>query len=247
MKLRGSKAIVTGGSRGIGFAIAKKLLELGADVVIAGKNTPTLELAMKKAEPYKPHILAWDIADISQLPMRFEQAVSMLGGFDILVNNAGVIQLEHNDWDDIFQINEADWDYVMNINEKAAFFMMQIAAKYMMTHQTKGNILNISSVAAYEPVTGPYGASKAVVYGLTRGWGKRLAPQGIVVNGIAPGPVATDMNDWKEGDSMTHPCIPLGRYSTAEEIAELAAFLLSCEGENIIGHTVTSDGAYAIR
>lgn len=247
MKLRGNKAIITGGSRGIGFAIAKKLLELGVEVVITGKNASMLELAAEKLEPYKPHVLAWDITDLSQLPSRFENAVSMLGGLDILVNNAGVIQLAHNDWGDLFQINEADWDYVMDINAKAVFFMMQTAVNYLTMHQINGNILNISSVAAYEPVTGPYGASKAVVYGLTRGWGKRLAPQGIVINGIAPGPVATDMNGWKEGNSMAHPGIPFGRFSTAGELAELAAFLLSREGENIIGHTVTSDGAYAIR
>ena len=99
----------------------------------------------------------------------------------------------------------------------------------------------------YEPTNGAYGASKIAATGLTRGWGKRFASEGIVINGIAPGPVATEMNGWHEGDPMEHDRIPFGRFATIDEIASLAMHLLSKEAEMICGETVVLDGAYAIR
>lgn len=243
MKIRGNKAIVTGGSRGIGLKIAKELAEAGVSVVITGRNADSLSKAAAESGAVP---VVWDISDINRMKEKFDECVGILGGFDILVNNAGVF--DPVGWGmGMLNVTEEDWDMVMDINLKAAFFMMQTAAKYMLENTIRGNILNISSVAANEPLQGPYGASKAGLFGLTRGWGKVLAPTGIIVNGIAPGPVATEMNGWHEGDPLDHSRIPTGRFVLAEEVAKLAMYLLSEDAVQIIGHSVVCDGAYDIK
>ena len=124
---------------------------------------------------------------------------------------------------------------------------MQASVKYMLKNNVKGNILNITSVAGEEPVYGAYGGSKILATSLTRGWGKMFAADGITINGIAPGSVATEMNNWHEGDSMKHDRIPYGRFATIDEIADLAAYLLSEKAKMICGETVIIDGGYSIR
>jgi 3-oxoacyl-[acyl-carrier protein] reductase len=135
----------------------------------------------------------------------------------------------------------------MKTNTSSIFFTMQAAVKYMLENNIRGNILNITSVAGYEPVYGAYGASKIAATGLTRGWGKMFANDGITISGIAPGPVATEMNNWHEGDPMEHDRIPFGRFATVEEIAKLAMYLLSEDAKMVCGETVVLDGGYAIR
>ena len=117
----------------------------------------------------------------------------------------------------------------------------------MLEHGIKGNILNITSVAGHEPVKGAYGASKCVANALTRGWGQMFANDGITINGIAPGPVATEMNNWHEGDPMEHSRIPYGRFITCDECAALAMHLLDDSAKMMCGEVVTLDGAYSIR
>ena len=167
---------------------------------------------------------------------------------DIVVNNAGIFA-QRSEWSkkELLKTSVNEWESVMKTNTSAIFFTMQAAVNYMLENNIKGNILNVTSVAGYEPVYGAYGTSKIAALGLTRGWGKMFASDGITINGIAPGPVATEMNNWHEGDSLEHPRIPFGRYSTAEEIASLAMYLLSKEAEMTCGETVVLDGAYHIR
>lgn len=244
MTLRGTKALVTGGSRGIGYAIAEKLVAAGVKTVITGRNEETLAAAAAKIGA---SYLVWDITDIPNMQSKFDQCVEMLGGFDILVNNAGVLT-ESNEWGfGMLNLSETEWDRVININLKGAYFMMQTAVRYLYQNQIKGNVLNISSVAATEPFYGPYATSKGGLTGLTRGWGKQFAPSGIVINGIGPGPIATEMNHWHEGDSMEHSRIPTGRFGTCDEVANLAMYLLSEEANQIVGHTIIMDGAYDIK
>ena len=135
----------------------------------------------------------------------------------------------------------------MKTNASSIFFTMQAAVNYMLRNNIKGNILNVTSVAGEEPIYGAYGASKITATGLTRGWGKMFAKDGITINGIAPGPVATEMNNWHEGDPMEHSRIPYGRFATVDEVASLALYLLSPAAKMICGETVILDGAYAIR
>ena len=117
----------------------------------------------------------------------------------------------------------------------------------MLENKIRGNVLNVSSIAGNEPICGAYQSSKIVATGLTRGWGRMFAPHGITVNGIAPGPVATAMNNWHEGDPMEHKQVPYGRFASTDEVAELALYLLSDKAKMICGDTVLIDGAFCIK
>ena len=243
--LRGTKAIVTGGSRGIGFEIAKELSKKGCNVVITGRNKTTLE---KAAEEINATPLLWDASDISSADKKLNSAAEILGGLDIVVNNAGIFA-KRSEWSkaSLLETTSEEWESVIKTNTSSIFFTMQAAVKYYLNNNIKGNILNITSVAGNEPVYGAYGASKIAASGLTRGWGKMFACDGITINGIAPGPVATEMNNWHEGDPMENNRIPFGRFSTVGEIAKLAMYLLSEDAAMICGETVVFDGAYSIR
>ena len=245
--LKGNKAIVTGASRGIGFAIAKKLAKNGCSVVITGRNIETLQQAAEKMEG-NVIPMVWDASQIELADSKIKEAAELMGGLDIVVNNAGIFA-QRSEWNKrkLLETSVNEWESVMKTNTRSIFFTMQSAVKYMLDNGIKGNILNVTSVAGYEPVYGAYGASKAAATGLTRGWGKMFANDGVTINGIAPGPVATEMNNWHEGDPMEHNRIPFGRFATIEEVAKLAMYLLSKEAEMVCGETVILDGAYAIR
>ena len=245
--IKGNKAIVTGASRGIGFAIAKELVNAGCSVVITGRNEKTLKVAAEKIG--KTAIpMVWNASDIDLAAAKINEAAEILGGLDIVVNNAGIFA-QRNEWSKtgLLQTTVDEWQSVMKTNTSAIFFTMQAAVNYMLENNIKGNILNVTSVAGYEPVYGAYGASKIAATGLTRGWGKMFANDGITINGIAPGLVATEMINWHEGDPMKHDRIPFGRIATVEEIAKLAMYLLSEEAQMVCGETVVLDGGYAIR
>ena len=245
--IKGNKAIVTGASRGIGFAIAKELVNAGCSVVITGRNEKTLKVAAEKIG--KTAIpMVWNASDIDLAAAKINEAAEILGGLDIVVNNAGIFA-QRNEWSktDLLQTTVDEWQSVMKTNTSAIFFTMQAAVNYMLENNIKGNILNVTSVAGYEPVYGAYGASKIAATGLTRGWGKMFANDGITINGIAPGPVATEMNNWHEGDPMKHDRIPFGRFASVEEIAKLTMYLFSEAAKMVCGETVVLDGAYSIR
>ena len=241
------KALVTGASRGIGYAIAKKLVQNGDAVVITGRKKETLERAAaelgKNVFP-----MVWDAAEFDKAEEKIREAAEMLDGLDIVINNAGIFA-RRSEWDkrSLLQTTAKEWQEVIDVNASAVFFTMQASVNYMLKNAVKGNILNITSVAGEEPVFGAYGGSKILATGLTRGWGKMFASDGITINGIAPGPVATEMNNWHEGDSMKHDRIPYGRFATIDEVAALAMYLLDEKAKMICGETVIIDGAYSIR
>ena len=244
---RDKKVIVTGGSRGIGFAIAEALARKGALVLITSRNAESLKSA---AEKIGANVIpfVWDASKIEETEKKLEEAIALLGGLDAIVNNAGIFA-KRSEWSkgDLLKTTVDEWESVMKTNASSIFFTMQAAVNYMLRNNIRGNILNITSVAGEEPIYGAYGASKITATGLTRGWGKMFAKDGITINGIAPGPVATEMNNWHEGDPMEHSRIPYGRFATADEVASLALYLLSPAAKMICGETVILDGAYAIR
>ena len=245
--LKGKKALLTGGTRGIGYAIAASLIQNGCRVVITGRNEETVtEAALRLGAGAIP--MVWDVSLLEEAENKINEAASLLGGLDIVVNNAGIFA-QRGEWSKktLLETTVSEWETVMNTNVSALFFVMQAAVKHMLAHGVKGNVLNVTSVAGYEPVYGAYGASKTAATALTRGWGKMLAADGITINGIAPGPVATEMNGWHEGDPMEHSRIPYGRFATSEEVASLAMYLLSDEAKMVCGETVVLDGGYAIR
>ena len=245
--LKGNKAIVTGGSRGIGYAVAKALAEKGASVVITGRNEESLKKAAKEMGK-NVYPLVWDVSCVELAEEKISEAARILGGLDIVVNNAGIFA-KSDEWskEGLLKTSVSDWEDVMKTNTSSVFFTMQAAVRYMLENKIKGNILNITSASAYEPATGAYGTSKTAATALTRGWGKMFARDGITINGIAPGPVATEMNNWHEGDPIEHPYVPYGRFALSEEIAQTAVYLLSKEAEMICGETLVVDGAYSVR
>ena len=241
------KALVTGASRGIGYAIAKKLAQNGDKIVITGRKKETLErVAAELGQNVFP--MVWDAAEFDKADEKVREAAEMLGGLDIVVNNAGIFA-RRSEWDkkSLLKTTVKEWQDVIDVNASAVFFTMQASVNYMLENGVKGSILNITSVAGEEPVFGAYGGSKILATGLTRGWGKMFASDGITINGIAPGPVATEMNNWHEGDSMKHDRIPYGRFATIDEVAALAMYLLDEKAKMICGETVIIDGAYSIR
>lgn len=246
MMLEGAKAIITGGSRGIGFAIARKFLEEGADVVITGRKMESLEEACRQLLPHRAIPMQWDAGDVKLCESNIAKAAELLGGLDILVNNAGVNHPRRETEDHFFAITEQEWDLIEGVNLKAVFFISRAAIIHMLAHNVKGHILNIGSEMAYHPAELTYYISKWGVTGLTQGLGRKFAPMGITVNGIAPGAVTTEMMNWHPGDSIERKSHPNGRFGLPEEIAELAAFLVSEHGRNIVGHMVISDGGSSL-
>jgi NAD(P)-dependent dehydrogenase (short-subunit alcohol dehydrogenase family) len=243
--LTGKRALITGGNRGIGFAIAQAFLQNGAEVVISGRDQGALDAACTQLGS-SAHPIVWDVRNAHKAQDIITHAADMLGGLDILVNNAGVNRGMTGLSTSLFQASVQDWDYVMEVNLRSVFFACQAAAIYMAEHGTRGHILNIASEMGFSPANNAYCISKWGVRGMTEGLGLLLAPKGITVNGIAPGPVATRMMQWKEGDSIERQTSPNGRFSLPEEIAEMAVFLTCGKGDTIVGQCVLMDGGHVL-
>lgn len=241
MRLQNKKALITGASKGIGKAIALAYASEGADVAITARHAEMLKDAADAvtAMGRKVYSLVWDVSDISQVDARLKEIKSALGGLDIVVNNAGVVRFPKDHPD---PSPENLWDYIMDINLKGLFFLCQGAAK-LFKEQKNGNIINVASDAGTRGAPHAYGISKWGVVGFTRGLAKELAPHGIRVNAIAPGPVATEMMNWSPGQSMDCPSVPLGRYSLPEEIAGVALFLASEDSRAVFGQTIVVNSA----
>lgn len=237
--LDGKTALITGGSGGIGFAIAKVFLQQGCEVIIAGTNEEKLCNYCKKLVGGKADYLVIDVTDVDSMAEKVSLASnkSSSGKIDILVNSAGVVS--HSDF---FHMTEKEYDLIMDINAKGTYFMSQAVGKFMIEKKIKGHILNITSSSALRPAWTPYQMSKWSVRGLTLGLADVLLPYGIVVNAIAPGPVATPMLGIHEGDSIYNGDFPSMRYAMPEEIAQLAVFMVSDMGNLIVGDTFYMTG-----
>ena len=240
--LKGRAAFITGGTSGIGFAIAESFLKNGASVVITGRSETRVLEAVKKLENIDANFwgkvkgIEMDSKDISSFENCFDSALSLCGGkMDILVNNAGISRGGFN------SLTEDDFDSVMDTNLKGAYFLSQIFARYMRDNKIHGNILNVASSSSLRPAVSPYTMSKWGLRGLTLGLAKILSPYKIVVNAIAPGPTATPMLT-DNADDLSLESSPQGRYATAQEIANLATVLVSSMGRMVIGDTLFATG-----
>ena len=238
--LKDKVALITGGSGGIGLAMAESFLKSGAKVIIAGTNEEKLQSCCKKIDGgINIFYIVIDVKSVASIPEKVRIAAAMFpeNRIDILVNSAGVVS--HSDFLDM---SEQEYDSIMDINAKGTFFMSQVVAKYMIENKIKGHILNVTSSSALRPAWTPYQMSKWAVRGLTLGTADKLLPYGIVVNAIAPGPTATPMLGKNEGDTIYHPNTPAKRYAMPSEIAALATFMVSDMGDMIIGDTFYMTG-----
>jgi 3-oxoacyl-[acyl-carrier protein] reductase len=236
-------ALVTGGSRGIGAGIVRRLAAEGAHVAFTYSISEKVANALArevgksgvKAKAYRA-----DAAAPKSLPRLIGRVLGDFGGLDILVNNAGVF-LEGK----IGEIKAADYERLMRINVDAVFVLTNAAVKVM---KAGGRIINISSVLgerAAGPGMGVYNASKFAVTGFSRSWAKDLGPRGILVNAVQPGPISTDLNpETGENADIQRARTALGRFGRPEEIAAAVAFLAGPDAAYITGATLNVDGGW---
>lgn len=244
--LNRKKAIVTGGSIGIGKAIATAFVKNGADVAVFATNEArvretVLELQQSKINPNQD--IQYFLVDVSKKAAVEEAVVCLLNKWndlDILVNNAGITRDGF-----IIKMTEEDWDAVINVNLKSVFNTCKAVARQMMKAK-KGKIINISSVVGLVGSAAQvnYAAAKAGMIGFTKSLAKELARKGICVNSIAPGYIQTRMTEVLNDDLKEKilSSIPLNRYGTPEDIAQAALFLASNMSDYITGQVFTVDG-----
>lgn len=240
-------AVVTGGSRGIGQAIAIRLACAGADVAIfyTSNQSAADETVSKVQETGRKGVaIRVDVSSSEQVDRAMKEVLSIFGRIDILVNNAGVTR------DNLLvRMKEEDWNHVIDVNLKGVFLCTKAVARSMMK-QRNGRIVNISSVVGVSgnPGQANYVAAKAGVIGLTKSNAKELSSRGITVNAIAPGFIETDMTsvlDQETRDTLLNE-IPLGRFGASQDIAEAVAFLSSDAASYITGQTIHVDGGMVI-
>lgn len=245
MRLNGKIALITGANSGIGRAIALRLADEGANVVVNYLTHPEKAESLVREIKRKGRDAMAIKADVSSVPEVFNMVDSAIGRFghiDICVNNAGV-QKEKA----FLDVSEEDWDLMTSVDLKGAFFVAQACARDMVKRR-KGKILNVSSVhqAIAKPHFSPYCAAKGGIGMLTKTLAMELAEYHINVNGIAPGAISTPMNeDVMQDDEALKSVIaeiPLGRFGKAKEVAGLAAWLVSDEADYVTGATYFIDG-----
>ena len=234
---KGQCAIVSGGSSGIGFSIAKKLSENGCKVYILGRNKEKLEkAALEIGCLYK----IVDVSDVNQI----KNAVNEIYAKDmpnLLVNSAGV-----NINEPFGVVTEKGWDACFNINVKGTYFLSQAVTNQMKKYKIKGHVLNLSSASALRPCYSVYVISKHLIKDITEGMAQALIPHGIVVNAIAPGPTATPMMQKEADENLYFANNPTLRMASVEEIANLALYMLSDLGAYIVGSTFYITGGGGI-
>ena len=243
LSLDGRTAIVTGGARGIGKAIAETLAARGANIAV-------VDLRMDLAEETANEIgaktgveviaLEADVSNQESVKAMVKEAIAKFGQIDILVNNAGITRDGL-----IMRMKESDWDMVLDINLKGAFNCSQALARPMMK-QRYGRIINISSVSGVTGQAGQtnYSSSKAGLIGFTKALAKEVGSRGITVNAVAPGFIETVLTHElpEEIREMSLKLTPMGRFGTPQDIANSVAFLAAEESSFITGVTLQVDG-----
>jgi len=241
--LEGRTAIVTGGSRGIGQAIVRKLAEAGANVVFTyASNTGAADSLVQELDNSgaKVRAIQGDVRDAESVKGVLEATLEEFGGLDILVNNAGILREQM-----LAFTKEADWDEVLATNLKGAFLFMKAVIR-QMARKKFGRIISIASDAALmgDAQRSAYCAAKAGLLGLTRSVARETASQGITVNAVSPGVIETEMiahlSDAKREAYLER--IPAHRFGEPAEVASLVVFLASEESGYITGQVLSVDG-----
>lgn len=244
-KLDGKVALVTGGSRGIGAAIAKRLAADGAAVAITystGKSSAEEVVRSIESAGGRAVAIQADNLDADAVKNAVIETVKSLNGLDVLVNNAGIAIFKSLD-----EMSLDEFDRTIAVNVRAVFVAAKEAAHYM---KEGGRIITIGSINADRmPVQGGsvYGMSKAAVAGLTRGLARDLAPRGITVNVVQPGPIDTDMNPATGPFAETlSGFLAIKRYGASDEVAAMVSYLASAESAYVTGTALTIDGGFGV-
>jgi len=247
LRLYGKVAIITGGSRGIGFAIAKIFVENGANVIITSKDPKRLENAVSQLSN-TIGIIA-DIRDENDVKKVVEQTIEKFGKLDILINNAGIFpQIKQ-----LHEIDESEWNDVLNVNLTGQFRFTKMAIPYLQ--KTSGSIINISSDAGLKAYQGfnadAYSAAKAGLIILTKCWALEYAKNKIRVNCICPGVVDTDMTKpfmkTEKDKEFLNSEHPIGRIGQPEDVAKAILYLVSDDASWVTGSILVIDGGESVK
>ncbi len=247
MNFENKTAVITGGSRGIGLAIAKKLAEGGANIAVLYVGDETEGKAAKaELEQYGTKVEQYfcDVSDFEKSKAVCEQVIAEFGKVDILINNAGITRDKL-----VLNMDENDFDAVINVNLKGTFNMIKHFYKHFMKNRG-GRIVSTSSIVGLIGNAGQanYSASKAGIIGLTKSVARELAGRNVTVNAVAPGYIGTDMTNVlpdKVKETMKAQ-IPAKRIGTPEDVANIVAFLCSDEAAYVTGEVIRVDGGLAI-
>lgn len=256
MKLLNKRAVITGGARGIGLAIAQRYLAEGAKVIVADIDANAIDDALatlqQDASAERVMGVVLNVCDQASINAMVERVTERFGGIDILVNNAAVFDMAP-----VLEVTEASFDKQFAVNAKGLFFTLQTVARAMVAQGQGGKIINMSSQAGRrgEPLVSVYCASKAAVISLTQSCGLDLIKHRINVNGIAPGVVDTPM--WEEVDALfaryenrplgekkrlVGESVPFGRMGLPEDHTGAAVFLASQDSDYVVAQTLNVDG-----
>lgn len=243
--LTGKRALVTGGSRGIGFAIAKALANAGADIVLLSRNIDELKNAKEKLADTgrKVDVYSFDMSDAGKIDDLYSKILNEAGAIDILVNNAGATRRGPAE-----KITEDDWDFVMNINLKSVFLMSRSFARERIKNSKAGKIINISSLFSetIRKDNVPYATSKGGIRQMTKACAIDWAKYNINVNAIGPGYIKTQLTEPLQNDpefnSWVKKRTPMGRWGMPKDIGMTALFLASPASDFITGQSIYVDG-----
>jgi glucose 1-dehydrogenase len=247
MKLKDKVAIITGGTKGIGFGIAQEYVREGAKVVITGRNAETGAAAEKELQKAGGDVryVQCDVSKIEDLQMIVDKAVEFYGRLDIYVANAGI---NDSDKTHFLDITPEQYDKIMDVNLRGMFFGDQLAARQMKQQGDGGAIINMSSVNAYLALDSQmvYTTSKGGIQQMTKVQAVALAPYNIKVNAMAPGPIETELMRRVGSDEQLMNTIlsrtPMGRIGSTQECGRLAVFLASEDSNFIFGQSIYNDG-----
>jgi NAD(P)-dependent dehydrogenase (short-subunit alcohol dehydrogenase family) len=246
ISLSGKVAIVTGGGRGIGKAIARRLVEADAKVAIASRKLENLERTAAECAtlPGKVLPVACHVGRLDQLENLVRETEARLGPVDIVVNNSATNVFQGP----ALEVTDEMLDKMVEINVKAALRLVRLTVPGMIARSSGGSIINIASIAGLRPQVGSllYSFTKAGLIMMTRSWAREFGPRGVRVNAIAPGLIRTDFSEyyWKNEEFVQHlkATQPIGRVGEADEIGGLALYLASDEASYVTGQVFVVDG-----
>lgn len=245
--LKGRSGIVTGGGSGIGKAIAKGVVQAGAEIVIAGRNKGRLEEVSEELRKSGGPVIPFqaDVSKMDEIQSLVDRTVKEFGKIDFLFNNAGINRRSPPE-----DFTEKDWDDVINTNLKGSFFLAQAVVRVMISQKRKGKIINTASLISVQGGKRivAYAASKGGIVQITKSMANDLAKYNILVNAIGPGWVNTELTEPlrqdKERNTEITGRIPLGRWADPEELAGAAVFLASDASDYVTGQVIFVDGGW---